>query len=74
MIELRTLRLIAPQSWVDVRLVMLDGRWIASADTPDGPTVGLGGYPVEAVAKALTPFHGVVDELLKTVPDELYWR
>ena len=48
MSPLHTLRLMAPDFWVDVRLRRHDGRWIASADMPDGPTLGLGRNPAEA--------------------------
>jgi hypothetical protein len=30
--------------------------------------------PEDALAHALRPFEGVVDELLATVPDEFHWR
>jgi hypothetical protein len=30
---------LAPSLWVEVRLTHIDGRWIASADTPDGPSL-----------------------------------
>ena len=43
-------------------------------DTPDGPGLGLGRYPIEALAHALEPFDRYVGELLATVPDDLYWR
>ncbi len=71
---LRTLRLICPEFWADVRLRQVDGRWLASADTPGGPSLGLGRYPIEALAHALEPFDGSVDELLATAPEDLYWR
>lgn len=48
----------------DVRLRELNGRWIASADTPDGPSLGLGTGAVQAIEEALEPFEGIVDELL----------
>ena len=48
MSPLHTLRLMAPDFWVDVRLRRHDGRWFASADMPDGPTLGLGRNPAEA--------------------------
>ncbi len=74
MTPLHTLRLVSANVWVDVRLRGFESRWIASADTPDGPTVGLGRYPIEALAHALEPFDGMVDELLASVPEHLYWR
>ena len=74
MTPLHRLRLVGPSFWVDVRLRRFERRWMASADTPAGPSVGLGRYPIEALAEALEPFDGVVDELLASVPDHLYWR
>ena len=56
------LRLSGPTFWVDVRLAGMNGRWIASADTPDGPSVGLGWTPRQALMRALEP---------ATAPDEL---
>ena len=72
MTPLHTLRLVSPSFWVDVRLRRFETCWMASADTPDGPSVGLGRYPIEALAGALEPFDGVVDELLGPVPHHLY--
>ncbi len=65
------LRLTYSALWVDVRLREINGRWIASADTPAGPTLGLGEQEVEAIEQALRPLqlHGIVDELLASVPD-----
>jgi hypothetical protein len=50
--------------WVDVRLLEINGRWIASADTPDGPSLGLGGRAIQAIENALEPFEGIVEELI----------
>jgi hypothetical protein len=61
-------RLTCSIFWVDVRLHEMNGRWMASADTPDGPSLGLGKGPIEAVEHALEPFEGVVDELLASLP------
>jgi hypothetical protein len=63
-----TLRLTCSSSWVDVRLREINGRWIASADTPAGPSLGLGLEAVEAVEHALLPFEGIADELLASLP------
>ena len=52
-----------------MRLREINGRWIASADTPDGPSLGLGDRAIDAIAQALEPFEGIVDELLASVPD-----
>lgn len=46
----------------------INGRWIASADTPDGPSLGLGKGAVEAVEHALEPFGAIVEELLASLP------
>lgn len=70
---LRTL-LSCATFWVDVRLTHIDGRWLASADTPDGPSLGLGWQPLEALGEAREPFDGAVDELLQSLPDVLYGR
>jgi hypothetical protein len=69
----RHLRLATSEFWFDVRLTHMDGRWIASAATPDGPTLGLGRLPLEALAESLEPFDGAVDELLTSLPEVLYW-
>jgi hypothetical protein len=61
------LRLTCAALWVDVRLREINGRWIASADTPDGPSLGMGKGAIEAVESALEPFEGVVDELLASL-------
>jgi hypothetical protein len=58
------LRLSCSSFWVVVRLVEINGRWIASADTPDGPSLGLGCGAVAAIEAALAPFEGIVDELM----------
>jgi hypothetical protein len=50
------LRLSCSSFWVDVRLRELNGRWIASADTPDGPSLGPGFGAVQAIEAALEPF------------------
>jgi hypothetical protein len=73
MTRLRRLRLTSPRLCVDLRLARLNGRWIASADTPDGPSMGLGWFPYEAAGQALAPFDELADELLEALPDELYW-
>ena len=62
------LRLTCSAFWVDVRLRGINGRWIASADTPDGPSLGLGELALEAIDQAFGPFDGIVNELLASVP------
>jgi hypothetical protein len=61
-------RLVARSFWVDMRLRDFNGRWIASADTSDGPSLGVGMTPQEALLSALDPFEGAIDELLMTLP------
>jgi hypothetical protein len=62
------LRLSCSSFWVDVRLREINGRWIASVDTPVGPSLGLGNGAIEAVEHALDPFEGIVDELMASLP------
>jgi hypothetical protein len=62
------LRLTCSAFWVDVRLREINGRWIASADTPYGPSLGLAEQAIDAIEAALEPFAGIVDELLASVP------
>ncbi len=50
--------------WVDVRVRRFGDRWIASAETPDGPTLGTAGSRPAAVRAALEPFADIRDELL----------
>jgi hypothetical protein len=57
---------------VDVRLREFNGRWIASADTPDGrSTLGWGMSALGALWMALEPFGPVIDELLASLPDDV---
>jgi hypothetical protein len=56
---------------VDARLTAVEGRWLASADTPDGSAMGMGGTPVDALVQALQPFEGAIDELLACLPPDL---
>ena len=65
---MQTYRLHSEAFWVDVRLLAVNGRWIASADTLDGPTLGCGTVAFEALWQALQPFEGVVGELLASLP------
>lgn len=61
---LRRLRLTCAAFYVDVRLARLNGRWLASADTPDGPSLGWGRTGWEALMAALEPFEGMIEELV----------
>ena len=49
---------------LDVRVLEVRGRWIASADTTNGPTLGIGFEAGEAIEGALLPFGVQVSELL----------
>jgi hypothetical protein len=64
-----TLRLTCEAFYVDVRVRELKGRFLASADSPRGPTLGTGNDAIEAITNALAPFDGVIDELLDSLPD-----
>ena len=67
----REFRLFGAGVWVDVRLYQLGGRWLASADAPDGPTLRTGYSPLAALTEALEPFDGAVDELLESAPADI---
>ncbi len=61
-------RLVCSDFWVDVRLLEVNGRWIGSADTADGPSLGCGTTSFDALWQALEPFDGVIGELLASLP------
>ena len=61
------IRLRCPEVYVDLRLVGVDGRWMAVADTPDGPSIGWGHLPLNAAIMALQPFDHYLEELLLSV-------
>lgn len=61
-------RLQCSDLWVNVRLLEVDGRWIASADSADGPTLGCGTTALVALWQALEPFDGIVGELIASLP------
>ena len=65
---MQTYRLHSEAFWVDVRLLELNGRWIASADTAGGPTLGCGSDAFEALWQALQPFDAAIGELLASLP------
>ena len=74
MSPVRAMRLVCTGFWADVRLTQMNGRWVASADTPDGPSLGLGWFSVDALEDALLePFDRFVGELMATVPEDLRW-
>lgn len=66
------MRLYCPEFWVDVRISEFDGRWLASADTRDGPSLGRGSSPLEAAIEALEPFDGYIEDLVRSGPPELF--
>ena len=66
--EVQQYRLLCSAFRVDVRLLEVNRRWIASADTVDGSTLGCGTEAFEALWQALAPFEGVVGELLASLP------
>ena len=71
MSAVREFRLRGHGFWVDVRLYELNGRWLASADSPGGPTLRTGFSPLEALTEALEPFDGMIDELLESAPADI---
>lgn len=66
--SVRCYRLRCSAFWVDVRVLEENGRWIASADTSDGTSLGCGFSDFKALWRALEPFAGAVDELLASFP------
>lgn len=67
--RIESLRLECDDFWVSLRVASLEGsRWLASADTPDGPSLGCGDTRLAALTAALSPFDGRVDELLSSLP------
>lgn len=70
----RVLRLHCSLFSVDVRLAHYSGRWIASADTVDGPSLGLGESARDALIHALDPFDSMAEELLETAPPHLLFE
>jgi hypothetical protein len=67
----RTVRLHHRNLFVDVRLYETNGRWLASVDTPEGPSLRTGWTARGALTEALEPFDGIIDELLSTAPRDL---
>jgi hypothetical protein len=66
------MRLRCSAFWVDVRLSEFGGRWLASADTPHGPSLGRGVSALTATIDALEPFDGYVEDLIRSGPPELF--
>ena len=71
MTAVREFRLYGAGIWVRVRLYQLNGRWLASADAPDGPTLRTGYSPLAALTEALEPFDGAIDQLLESAPADI---
>ena len=71
MSAIREFRLRGPGFWVDVRLYQLNGRWLASADSPGGPTLRTGFSPLAALTEALEPFEGSIGQLLESAPMDI---
>ena len=67
---MQTHRLSCDAFSVEVRLLEVNGRWIASADTDDGPSLGCGTTAFDALWRALAPFEGVIGDLLASMPSE----
>jgi hypothetical protein len=59
------LRLTCTTFHIDVRVGKVGDRWLASADTPDGPSLGWGHHSVQAIMMALEPFDSPIEELLQ---------
>jgi hypothetical protein len=70
-VSVRTVRLTCSEFYVDARLTEVDGRWLASADTSNGPGMGTGDTPEDALVEALQPFEGAIDELIACLPPDL---
>jgi hypothetical protein len=64
-------RLYCEFFWVDARVSRQNGKWIASVDSPDGPTLAAGHTALSALAEALGPFEGMRLELLDSSPPDL---
>ncbi len=64
-------RLRSSESWVDVCLYSANGRWIATADTVDGRTLGTGETSLEALWGALHPFPDEIGHLLASLDQQL---
>ena len=67
-VAMLTFRLRCSGFYVDVRLREFNGKWIASADTADGLSLGVGTTATQAVESCLVPFEGMVEALLDSLP------
>lgn len=64
-------RLYCEYFWVDARVSRQNGNWIASVDSPEGPTLAAARTALSALAEALEPFEGMRLELLDSAPPDL---
>jgi hypothetical protein len=64
-------RLYCEFFWVDARLSRQNGSWIASVDSPDGPTLAAAHTALSALVEAIEPFEGMRMELLHSAPPDL---
>lgn len=64
-------RLYSDYFWVDARVTRLNGRWVASVDTPDGPTLAYGRTALSALIESLEPFEGIALDLIHSAPADL---
>jgi hypothetical protein len=67
----RCFRLRCSEFWIDVCLLEVNGRFVATADTGEGRTLGTGDSSLEALWTALAPFHHVIGELLASMDQQL---
>jgi len=65
---LRKLRLESATVHVDVRLLRINRRWLASADGPEGPTLGCSSDGLAALYLAVDAFQPAIDPLLDSLP------
>lgn len=66
---IETFRLHCKEFSVDARLVEINGRWLASVDTADGPTLGCAMTAHAALWAALEPYDNLIGELIATLPN-----
>lgn len=68
-IERRSVTVVIHGRPVDVRLTRVQGRWLASAQTLEGPTLGRDHSPFLAVSQALEPLGGQLLDVLGAMRD-----
>jgi hypothetical protein len=52
---------------VEARILRANGKYVASVDTCDGPTLGCGGSALAALWSALEPYDHIIGELLSSL-------